>query len=830
MVLAFFALIMIYINSGRAFEYKTDKPYSMEAYQLKQNEKLEQHFSEIEGQLKGFSIQFGTYKRINQAIINVELYKNNQLIQKWNLETENLIDNAYQDFLLDKSITALTQDKFSILIKEEFEGQNEVAVWTSLAGSQLSAEDSVPEEKKICYQLILENTYGKYITVIGLGVIILFLMIAVKKTDFGKKNFFEWIMLFIVILAAIETITVDIMQKVNTNVVIEPAETNGKMYEIAAGDTWKSDFSIKKTELTSIEFFIDNDAVLNIGIELLNTDTGEVYLDRFITDDEIISDRTTGKRAVKILSSATEYPTKFFPLGNYRISITNTDHENSLLINTVEDSWGQQFINTAQLKFTVAGYIIVWFVVLIIVIYLLLIWTAIERSDVNIERFFLISVIPLATIYLIMMLPGSAPDSQAHFLASYRLSNILLGHGGIEEWMGRADDAYFMKYVWISGNPNMQAVSTILSNIKLWAQDVHLVDLPDPQVRMEYYSIVNYLPQVLGLCIGRLFGFGTVVTIYLGRIFILITYIAACYHAIKTAPTAKFVFAAIPLLPMSLMMSSAYSYDAMVLISTLNFIAALLKLYDIPDSKRIRIECMIWIFVIGAVKGGGYLILLPLIFLLADRRWKRFFINAGSIVIAGGVSIILFDIVLPGGSHLFQFGDMGTGKMTAAFAFLHPLKYFDMCVNTYLTYVDPLFINMGGTHLAWMENTIPNIYIIGLMLIIGIFSIYEIDQLKFKRKDKWIFAFTIFIEIYFTPVMLLSWTPIGSIRIEGLQGRYYLPVLPIFIFIFTKFKLVNSTDISSSAKIKAIQTTCYKWITILSCVCVYYLLRTYLVR
>ena len=64
------------------------------------------------------------------------------------------------------------------------------------------------------------------------------------------------------------------------------------------------------------------------------------------------------------------------------------------------------------------------------------------------------------------------------------------------------------------------------------------------------------------------------------------------------------------------------------------------------------------------------------------------------------------------------------------------------------------------------------------MLIIGIFSIYEIDQLEFKYKDKWIFAFIIFIELYFTPVMLLSWTPIGSIRIEGLQERYYLPILP----------------------------------------------------
>ena len=33
-------------------------------------------------------------------------------------------------------------------------------------------------------------------------------------------------------------------------------------------------------------------------------------------------------------------------------------------------------------------------------------------------------------------------------------------------------------------------------------------------------------------------------------------------------------------------------------------------------------------------------------------------------------------------------------------------------------------------------------------------------------------------------VMLLSWTPIGSGVIQGVQGRYFLPILPLTLLIF----------------------------------------------
>ena len=36
------------------------------------------------------------------------------------------------------------------------------------------------------------------------------------------------------------------------------------------------------------------------------------------------------------------------------------------------------------------------------------------------------------------------------------------------------------------------------------------------------------------------------------------------------------------------------------------------------------------------------------------------------------------------------------------------------------------------------------------------------------------------------PAMLLSWTNLGSTEIDGIQGRYFLPVVPLFLILLTK--------------------------------------------
>ena len=44
-------------------------------------------------------------------------------------------------------------------------------------------------------------------------------------------------------------------------------------------------------------------------------------------------------------------------------------------------------------------------------------------------------------------------------------------------------------------------------------------------------------------------------------------------------------------------------------------------------------------------------------------------------------------------------------------------------------------------------------------------------------------------------VMLMSWTPLGSSVVEGVQGRYFLPVLPLALTALRSRRLVVEQNI-----------------------------------
>ena len=517
--------------------------------------------------------------------------------------------------------------------------------------------------------------------------------------------------------------------------------------------------------------------------------------------------------------------------GKYIVYISNIGNEDLAVSVLGEDN---HVLNVQLNKITWLGRKIAIMCLILLGIHLVLIKIFSPKKEIDIVMFFLFSIIPFSIIYLILILPWSVPDSGTHFLTAYRFSNLLLGNGGARAWTGRADDVAFIANAWYGGNanPNIHGYVDVAKNCKLFVENAITIDLPFQFEEMEFYSIINYLPQVTGILIGRIFGLSTVFSIYLARVLTMCFYIYFSYHAVKVTPIGKSIFVIISLLPMSLMMSSSFSYDSMALISSLNFVACTLSLYQEKRAKRRLLESMFWAFMVGAVKGGGYLILLPIVFILVSKDKRTSRVNIISVVCSGLISVFLFDVVLTGGSKLFQFGIEGNGKMSALFAFHEPLKYLQMCIGSYLEYLDGLVFGLGGSYLSWIEATIPNTIIVGLLLIMGIYSSYEMDEIKLRNKDKMVFVFIIFLALLSTPMMLLSFTDQGSSVVRGLQGRYYLPILVLVMLVLTKFDLhtCHNTYDGKVCLLNDIKRKCFIGCSVLNCLAVYYMMRLYLER
>ena len=442
--------------------------------------------------------------------------------------------------------------------------------------------------------------------------------------------------------------------------------------------------------------------------------------------------------------------------------------------------------------------------------------------------FFLISAIPLVAAYLLLILPGSSPDPDNHYLITYNYTNRLLGSGQEQEWSAREDDLQFYQNIMLRKEVTAEGVWQATQGAWTASTD-ELVPLPDQAEHMKGYSPISYLPQIIGMALGRLLGLGGVPSAYLARILTAALYILLCLNAVKTAPAGKIIFAVVPLLPMALMMSGAFSYDAAVIACTLNFIAATLALCQSPADKKRLIACIVWAFLIGAIKGGGYLLLLPLALLLLQYTDRKTALRSMAYILAAGlVSCVLFDLILVGKQGLFQLGTADNGMLYASFALRHPIRYVFMALKAYVNSPDEWISNIAGHALGWLEPVLPVVLPLSIVAVCFVCACREKDPLPLQPENKRVLMIPVLLSLCLTPMMLLSITPVGGAGISGLQGRYYLPVLPLALLLLSKFSLHSKPE---SAGIRSmLLLRCFDLLTALNCLCVYYLMRVYLIR
>ena len=577
----------------------------------------------------------------------------------------------------------------------------------------------------------------------------------------------------------------------------------------------------------AMAFFILGGDATSLSVTVNNTD-----LDRDILKDVRITGSMCspeGKGTVIRLSRPDS--TRFDP-GHYRVSITNTASSPAELVVEKEDAslTVRLFVKTVTgfIVFAAVCIMLLVFAVTSICIYL----KAGSASVISPERLFLAAVIPLSIACIFLIPPWSTGDSEAHYLACYRLSNLFLGQSGDYEWMGRTDDVLFFRDIWWSSTtPTTGGYEILKSNFRLFAEDASLIKMTSTSEKMNYYSVFCYIPQTLALITGRILGFGPVFNCYLVKVFTAAFYTVLCYRAIRKAPYCKGIIALCAVLPSSLMMSGAFSYDPMVIITTLNFLSSVLLLKESPDDKKALAFACIWAFILGAVKGGGYLILLPLLLMIPSR--KKSFKHMGKFLpmICGLFSDAIFDMFLPD-RGLYQFGSKGNGFMTASFALENPVAYLVMTVKTYARFAGEMLADLFGSKLCWGEKTIP--FVFTVVMLIALLMIAASDERldTLKKKDIIIISSVVLIALISTPAMLLSWTPEGSDVILGIQGHYFLPALPLFAIAAGKGLRVLSkkTGFIKSKAFKAVCASAYPVILIMTFFAFYFIMRLYLTR
>ncbi len=393
------------------------------------------------------------------------------------------------------------------------------------------------------------------------------------------------------------------------------------------------------------------------------------------------------------------------------------------------------------------------------------------------ERFFLVAVIPLALIIMLLTSAHAWQDGTTHFWTVYHLSNQVLGIDGENEWNARAEDISLFNRV--KDDKGIAVTQEMFEDFHIFSRDDSMDTMVKRPMEMTYYSVVSYLPQTMGISLGRLLNFSGIITFLLGRLFMLAVYVLLCYRAIRRTPIGKSVFMVLSLMPFTLLIASSFSYDAMVYVVTINFISCMLAL-RFQFNRMVLIEAFVFTALLGAVKGGGYLILMPLILLIliSDRQVlslkKQIMIIVG-LLLTGLLSVFLFDVIIPAGQELFQFGKEESGSYAANYIWQNPFGYLWLVISTNITDMVNTLLVFGGTPTGFMNI---------LVMIFGpLYACFERKKYLPGRADKVILAVVIALMIIFIPMMLLRVTPEGEYYVSGLRARYYLPMMPLVLIL-----------------------------------------------
>ena len=447
----------------------------------------------------------------------------------------------------------------------------------------------------------------------------------------------------------------------------------------------------------------------------------------------------------------------------------------------------------------------------LLVIYVVL--SIIERSrPIATQTVFLVLLVFQGLLYMMVFLPMTVPDEIYHFFQSYLYSNALMfvpsDPGSVAM---RGSDASFLEiisttlngeyYPKIAGEFSFFADDTTLSSTSLFSSDRFDMGSNPPQTKVL---------SALGILIGRALGLGAVPVYYLGRLFNFAGFVVLVYLAVRFTPVGKRIFMVVSCLPMTLHVAASYSYDAGTIGLAFLFTALCLRgMYSKSRlSTKLKVAIVVFAILLAPCK-ALYSVLVFLVFLIPQSRFKS---KTESWLFKFGVPLLacasvllmrlptLLDLtgVAGGGSEPFEKGGQ-TGVLYSLSDILSdPFGFASVFLRTLDLNGDWWIGTMVGRALAWFQFAAPWYVALSFWLVLLLAIPRPADSdIDITPMQKTVFvcifvigAFLVILSMYF------AFTFNTEAAIDGVQGRYFLPLLPVLLLVFRNKVIVTTKDYS----------------------------------
>ena len=443
--------------------------------------------------------------------------------------------------------------------------------------------------------------------------------------------------------------------------------------------------------------------------------------------------------------------------------------------------------------------IIIFSLIIISFVVLFFIWEKkFPSSKLTPERIFVFIGLLFGLLFIFTTPPFQVPDEPNHFYRAYEISGLKIiskkQNNLVGDFLPQSLETTVTELMnGIAFHPGKK--SNIRKNISFLSLPLNpnykkFISFPNTAK----YCPIPYIPQVIGISLGKAFNLSPLVLMYLGRIINLIVWIILVFFAIKITPIAKWLFFLMALMPMSLFQAASLSADALT--NGLSFLVISLYLYYSINKNTQKIG-NIHVFIIIGLSGllsatKQVYFFIPLLFLFIP--FKNF---KNKTIYSIFATSLLMLILIPNIIWCFLVKNLYIPmrpnisiKDQTLYIFSNPFNYGLILLKSfyhYFSFYTSTFIGSLGWHDTPLSPLIYHSYYFLLIIVAGI------DNLKNKMLDinqKNIMSLFFFLGlILILTSQYLSWTAFGHDIIEGVQGRHIIPIaLLLFLLFDSSFK------------------------------------------
>ena len=437
------------------------------------------------------------------------------------------------------------------------------------------------------------------------------------------------------------------------------------------------------------------------------------------------------------------------------------------------------------------------FVIIVSFIYLLIFFVInfiINNNIIKDEKSFMYVMLIYLLSFLFIFPPMEAPDEPYHFYRSYKFSQY--------DFTKSPYNNMIEKKINIPGNYNCLGYSrAFVYESAVYPNDILACYKNAANVKLNFAfgtranRLITLIPSALGIKLGDIFTNSPLFIFYCGRLFNFVFSFFVLLYALKIIPKHKQIFLLVVFIPMFVQQSVSFSYDAILNSLCVLIVAYLIKFFNQTEeitTKELIIYSLCSLVILD-IKLPYILIPLLILFVGKDKLGKdqkkkimRIALFLGVILLSYFVANYIASLDLPK-----RIGEVSAVKRNTISGLIKsPTKIFRIMKATARGHASEYYRNMIACF-GWLRYSFDDRLIMFCYLMFGVAILADDTKLRLKKRIINIGLIGLLFGGIFLS-MYLSWTPYNSLMIEGVQGRYLLPLLlPLFIFIMPNKKLIK---------------------------------------